>query len=429
VTFGDLALVVAVGTLGPLLAWRASWNIPIVLGELIAGFALGRTGLGVLHASDHTFTFLADIGFALVMFVAGTHVPVRDASLRSALGRGLLQAAGVGVLAAAAGAGIAAVFDTGHGPLYAVLVASSSAALVLPVVGSIRLGGPIVLRMLAQVAIADTACIVVLPLVIQPSKAGRAALGAGAVIGCAVVAFFVLREAERRGLRRRLHRISEKRGFALELRLNLLILFALAALAVDTHVSILLAGFAFGLVVAGIGEPRRLARQVFGVTEGFFAPLFFVWLGASLNLRDLGTHPKFIWLGLTLGLVAIALHVLTRVLGQPVPLGMLSAAQLGVPVAAATVGSETGVLAAGEAAALILGAVVTIIGATVAGALSGRRPDLREEPSPAKDAAEPDGRRSRPKKASAGPASAGSASAGSSATGPMPPGPNAASPS
>jgi hypothetical protein len=40
------------------------------------------------------------------------------------------------------------------------------------------------------------------------------------------------------------------------------ILFTLAAVAVNTHVSIMLAGFSYGLAVSGIGEPRRLARQL-----------------------------------------------------------------------------------------------------------------------------------------------------------------------
>ena len=53
----------------------------------------------------------------------------------------------------------------------------------------------------------------------------------------------------------------------------------------------MLAGFAFGLVVAAIGEPRRLAKQLFALTEGFLGPLFFVWLGASLDVRDLADQP------------------------------------------------------------------------------------------------------------------------------------------
>jgi hypothetical protein len=38
-------------------------------------------------------------------------------------------------------------------------------------------------------------------------------------------------------------------------------------------------GFSFGLAVAAVGQPRRLARQLLAVTDGFFAPLFFVWPG------------------------------------------------------------------------------------------------------------------------------------------------------
>lgn len=85
----------------------------------------------------------------------------------------------------------------------------------------------------------------------------------------------------------------------------------------------MLAGFALGLVVSGIGEPRRLARQLFGITEGFFGPLFFVWLG--------------------------------------------------VPVAAATLGTEQQLLAPGESSALMLGALVTIASTSIAGLVAARR--------------------------------------------------------
>jgi Kef-type K+ transport system membrane component KefB len=174
------------------------------------------------------------------------------------------------------------------------------------------------------------------------------------------------------GYRKRLHRLSEDRNFGLELRISLLIVFALAALAVKTHVSIMLAGFSFGLVIAGIGTPRRLARQLFAITEGFFGPLFFVWLGASLDVRALGSHPSYIGLGVLLGVGAIVVHALMRVTGQPVPLVVLAAAQLGVPIAAATLGTELQLLEPGEPAALILGALVTIGAAVAASALAVR---------------------------------------------------------
>ena len=371
-SFTTLAVIGLAGLVGPLLAWPKRWHLPVLLGELLAGIILGPSVFGALHPAEPGFTFLAALGFALVMFVAGSHVPVRDVSLRAALGVGTLRAVVVGVVAVALGVAISAMFGTGHPALYAVLIASSSAALVLPIVGSLGLSGPPVLQTLAQVAVADTACIVALPLAIDPAHAGRAALGALAVIGVAAVLFVVLGQAERSGLRKRLHHVSGERKFALELRISLVLLFALAAVAVRTDVSIMLAGFAFGLVVAGIGEPRRLARQLFAVAEGFLGPLFFVWLGATINLRDLGQHPTYIVLGMVLGLGAVAAHTLPAALGQPLALGSLASAQLGVPVAAATIGSQQHLLHPGEAAALLLGALTTIAFATLGGAAASR---------------------------------------------------------
>ncbi|MUL84213.1 MULTISPECIES: cation:proton antiporter [unclassified Mycolicibacterium] len=371
--FDTLALVAVIGLTGPALASVPRLRLPVVIGELIVGIVVGRTGFGLVDHTDPTFALLANIGFALVMFVAGTHVPVRDTALRKDIPKAMVRALLVGAVAAVLGVVTAHVFGTGHAALYAVVMASSSAALALPVIDGLRLRGPNVLSVTAQIAIADAASIVLLPLVIDIQRAPRAALGALAIAGCAVVLFFVLRAANARGLQKRLHRYSEDHKFALELRISLIMLFGLAALAIATHVSIMLAGFALGLVVSAIGEPRRLARQLFGVTEGFFGPLFFVWLGASLQVRELADKPEFIGLGVVLGLGAVLAHAAGRLLGQPLTLAVFSAAQLGVPVAAATLGTEQHLLAAGEPAALILGALLTIATTSIAGALAARR--------------------------------------------------------
>ncbi|QCB97438.1 cation:proton antiporter [Arthrobacter sp. PAMC25564] len=371
-TFLSLALIAVVALAGPLLALPVRWRLPVVLGELLAGIVIGRTGLSLVDAGDPTFSLLANIGFALMMFVAGTHVPVRDPQIRSALGKGFGQAAAAGFAAAVVGTGMGLAFGTGHAPLYVVLLASSSAAMVLPIVDSLRLGGPKVVAMTAQVAIADVACIVALPLALDPPNAGRAALGALAVGACAIAIFFVLRSLERSGARRRMHRLSENRKFALELRIQLVLLFALAGVANFGHVSVMLAGFSFGLVVAAVGEPRRLARQLFAVSDGFLGPIFLVWLGASLNLRDLAGHPDMIVLGLSLGLGTVLIHSGLRAFGLPLPLGVLSAAQLGVPVAAASIGTQLHVLLPGENAALLLGALITIAASAMAGSRAAK---------------------------------------------------------
>ena len=372
-TFGLLAVIVIAGLAGPLLALPGRWALPVVIGELLAGVVLGPTGIDYLPVGDRTLTFLADIGFALVMFVAGSRVPMGDRTLRRGLPVGAARTVAVGAVAAVIAVLVNAAFHTGHTGLYAVLMASSSAALVLPIVDALPVRGPSLTAVLPQVALADAACIIALPLVIEPSRAARAALGALAVCACAAALFVVLRHLERMGLRARVHDLSERRLFALELRIQLAILFALAALAVTTHVSVMLAGFTFGLAVGAVGEPRRLARQLFALTEGFFGPLFFVWLGASLDLRALGDRPSYVLLGVALGVGAVAAHLVVVPTGQPAPVAVLASAQVGVPVAAAALGRQLGILRPGEGPAIVLGALVTIL----ATALAARARPLR----------------------------------------------------
>ncbi|MGW4397848.1 cation:proton antiporter [Amycolatopsis nivea] len=359
-TLFALAVVLLAGLAGPLLATPERARIPIVVGEILLGVAVGRTGFGWVDAGDPILSSVASAGFALVMLVAGSHVPVRDPALRVAAGRGALLAALAGVLSVPAGFGVAALAGTGHGLLYAVLLASSSAALVMPVLNETKLRTPPALALTVQVAIADTACIVALPLAAEPERAGRAALGALAVVAAGAGWFAVLRWLHSRGLVDKAHRLSKTRHFGLELRIALIVLFGLAGLAELVGVSVMLAGFVAGLALAAVGEPRRLARQLFAVTDGFLGPVFFVWLGASLDVRALGQHPVMLVLAALLAAGSIVVHGATRLLGQPFPLAVLAGAQLGVPVAAVTIGTRGGLLAPGEGGAILAAALISV---------------------------------------------------------------------
>jgi Kef-type K+ transport system membrane component KefB len=372
VTLLGLAGLIAASLIGPLLAAPRRFQIPTVVGEIAIGVVLGTTGFRWVHPTDPVLTYLAQAGFALVMLVAGSHVPIANLELRKALGRGFALSLGIGVLSIPVAAGLTAVAHTHHTALYAVLLASSSAAVVMPIVIDESLAGDRVLTLMAQVAIADTACIIALPLAAEPSRAGRAAVGSVIVLAAAGLAFIVLRELVERGLVGKLHAESVRRTFGLEMRISLAALFALAGVAIDVHVSVMLAGFAFGLVLAAIGPPRRLASQLFAVTEGFLGPVFLIWLGASLDLRALAHHPRLLVVAVGLAAATTALHALARLLGQPLPLALLASAQLGVPVAAVALGAHNSLLAPGEGGAILGAAVLTLGVAAVAGAIAQR---------------------------------------------------------
>ena len=101
--FAELALVMAAGLIGPLLASAHRLGPPVLVGEIAAGVVIGSGGLNWVDPANPTVSGSANIGFALLMFVVGTHLPVRDARLRSSLAVGLAVTATVGALAVLGG--------------------------------------------------------------------------------------------------------------------------------------------------------------------------------------------------------------------------------------------------------------------------------------------------------------------------------------
>jgi Kef-type K+ transport system membrane component KefB len=88
----------------------------------------------------------------------------------------------------------------------------------------------------------------------------------------------------------------------------LLVLFLLPWLAQQGGTSILIAGFAAGVMVALIGGPKRLSTQVRGIADGFFVPLYFVVLGAQLDLAGLVRSPSMLALAGALAALNVAVH-------------------------------------------------------------------------------------------------------------------------
>ena len=159
---------------------------------------------------------------------------------------------------------------------------------------------------MAQVTIADLITILSVPIVLQPGRLGHALLG-GVLVAAAVLALLGLARAlAARGWVHSLRLLSKQRHWALDLRLSLLVLFLLAWIAQKGGTSVLIAGFGAGVMVALIGGPKRLSTQMRGVAEGFFIPLYFVVLGAQLDLGGLVDHPSLLALAGALAALNVA---------------------------------------------------------------------------------------------------------------------------
>ncbi len=373
-TFGILTLIIACGLVGPLLASATRLAVPVVVGEIAAGIAVGQTGLREVHTDDPTLAFLSAMGFAMLMFIVGTRLPLRDRGLRDAIDIGAIATAISFAVAVPGGWLIADLSGIDHVGMFVVLLAASSAAVVMPIVSERGLAAGPMLPVLAWITLTDIVSIVALPLALEPDGAMRAGLGAVAVSAVAAVAFLGLRGFRLSGPGKILRRGSKARGWALDLRLSLFVLFGLSALAVKFSTSVLVAGFAAGIAVALAGEPKRLARQLVGLAEGFFVPLFFVTLGARLDVRALATSSSDLALagmlvaGIVLGHVLVA-----RAVRMPLGAGLLATAQLGLPAGVVTLGLANNVLNAAQAAAIVLAALVSLVVSSAGSALLARR--------------------------------------------------------
>jgi Kef-type K+ transport system membrane component KefB len=369
--FTSLALVVLAGLLGPVLAAGRRPRIPVLVGELIGGILLGRTGFHLVDPGQPPLPVFAALGFAMLMLESGTEIDVGSRLLRNMALRAGLAFLATLVVAVAAGLVIGVWQGSTHPGLFIVLIAGSSAAVALPTIREQGLTGPAVALVISWIAIADAVTALLMPLTLTSARQiPSALLGDGLIVGAAALTIGLVRRLFGTGVAQQARRLSKQRHWALRLRLSVLMLLVLGAIAEHTGASLLVAGFAAGIVLRQFGQPHRLALELTGLATGFFVPAFFVLLGATLDLKGLVSSPSAIVLALAMALAATVAHTLAALIAgqrQRVPAGLLASAQLGLPAAAASLGLATGALRPPIAAALVAGGLLTLIPA-VAGA-------------------------------------------------------------
>src|ERR1700694_48315 len=370
--YTDLAVVVLAGLLGPLLASGRRLRVPVLVGELIGGILLGRTALHLIDPASQPFPVFASLGFAMLMLESGTEIDLASKLLRDSAVRAGLAFLVTLLVAVPAGLLIGAWVGSTHVALFIVLLAGSSAAVALPTIREEGLTGPAVTLVIAWIALADAVTALLMPLAL--TSAGQipaALLGDGLIIAAAALIIVCGRRFFGYGLAQEAKRLSKQRHWALRLRLSVLMLLILSAIAEHTGASLLVAGFAAGIVLRRFAEPHRLALELTGLATGFFVPAFFVLLGATLDLRGLVSSPSAIALAVAMAAGATLAHTLAAIVTggrQPLASGLLASAQLGLPAAAAALGLATGALGPPIAAALVAGGLLTLIPA-IAGAI------------------------------------------------------------
>ncbi len=361
-------LVISLGAfVVPLLSGRV--GVPAAVGEIAFGILVGPYVMGVVVETEF-FGFLAEFGFAFLMFLAGLEMDF--ANLERKGGRVLWLSLSVASLTI--GFAFLAALRMGWSPFWGIVLGATSIGLVLVTLresGAARsdFGQTVIL----VGSIGEFLTIIIATLYNIVFRFGFGLAFVGEVIR--LVAVFALAYLVLRTLRllvwwfpshfARMIDIEDPSEVGVRAGLALMIAFVAVSelLGMEAILGAFLAGVLFSFVFR---EKGILETKLAGVGHGFFIPVFFIYVGVSFNMGALGNREIYPLMGqiLILSLLAkagasVVLAVMRFGPRQIAGASLLLATPLTLLVAIAALGLELGALNDLESASVILVAVLS----------------------------------------------------------------------
>lgn len=374
-----LAVILVAAEAGGLVA--SMLRLPRVTGQIAAGVLVGPSVLGLV-GDGPTVQLLAELGALCILALAGLETDLD--TLRAVRRPALLSATGGVVLPFAGGVGIALALGQPLGTalfIGAVLTATSVGITAATLRDLGTLGSRAGATILGAAVADDVLGLVVLAIVVADvtgTGSPLASLGAMAAvgIGTAIVAI-----VGRRWLPRLLQ-LLESVGGGLPALLGFVLAAAWAYQALGGLAGITGAYFA-GLLLAGSPVGERLRERLAHVGDAIGAPVFFVAIGLSADMRSIGPAAS---LGVALLVVAILGKLVGSGLGAragglpsgealTVGIGMIARGE--VALVAATTGLAAGAIDGPVYSALVLVALATTVVTPVLLSAVSRRPAVR----------------------------------------------------
>jgi Kef-type K+ transport system membrane component KefB len=355
------------GTFSSLVSTRGI-VVPVVVVELLLGVVLGPNALG-LHV-DQFVAFFADLGLGLLFFFAGYEIDlhrIQGQPLRLALAGWALSLAlayTVGGILAATGIVLSLLY-TGSA------LATTAIGTLIPILSD---SGELRTRfgtyLLAAGAVGELGPILLVTLILSSESAVHNALILLAFVALAVgVAVFAVRFSEHTLplFERTLESSSQ-----LMVRWICVLVFALALLAFQLGLDLLLGGFAAGLITRQVLKTREMPAfdsKLNAVAFGVFVPFFFVVGGMKLDVTALfASFSGVLKMGLFFllflfvrGTPALLLYRGVLDARERAALALMSSTQLPLVLAITTLATSTGHMRPSTAAALVGAAVLSTL--------------------------------------------------------------------
>ena len=375
VSFAGLAIVAAVAFAAPLLLGLApALRVPAIVLELVAGIAIGPSGLGWVEV-DAAIQVLSVLGLAFLLFLAGLEVEFD-------LLRGrLLQVAGSAFLASfglalAVGYALSAAGLVRAPFLIAVILGATALGIVVPVVKDAGLAssefGQLVI---AAASIADVATIVFLSLFFSSEESGigvRIVLFGGFALLVATVGLAVLAAEHLGRLSAALLRLQHTTA-QIRVRGAFLLLAVFALLAERLGLEAILGAFMAGAVLKLVDHDETLTHPQFrqkleAAGYGVFVPFFFVASGLRFDLDALFASASSVARAPLFLAALLVVRGLPALLYRPIvggagaaAAGLLQATSLGFIVVGVQLGIELALIGKATGAALIGAGLLSVV--------------------------------------------------------------------
>jgi Kef-type K+ transport system membrane component KefB len=375
--FLPLLLVLLLAFLVPPLLARIRW-IPVVVGEILAGIVIGHSGFHLVR-DDVTLDFLAEIGLALLMFLAGLEI---DFSLLSQRSRTRTQRYMPALLASIVFiltltlAGLLSFFLVRKGfardPwMLTFILSTTSLGVVVPVLKERGMSAGLFGQTLILAAlIADffTMLLITIYVAVRSHGLSLELLVVGTLF---VMALLVYRIGLVRIRKLRLQKVVEDiRQASTQVKVHgaIALMLAFVILAKFVGSEMILGAFLAGAVLSLLSQPAddSTRQKLEAIGFGFFIPLFFISVGIDFDFPSLLKN-RATWL-LTPILLAAAfgLKLLPSMIfrialpwRRALAAGILLSARLSLIIAASGIGLRIGAINEATNAAFILIAAIT----------------------------------------------------------------------
>ncbi|HZA59469.1 MAG TPA: cation:proton antiporter [Solirubrobacterales bacterium] len=285
----SVMVIVAIAALAGVivLAISPKLAIPVVVLELLLGIVIGPQALDIAKIDDTT-EFLGDLGLGMLFFFAGYEIDfarIKGAPLKLGVTGWLITLAlayGLGGVLAAAGVVLSYLY-TGSA------MATTAIGTLIPI---LRDSGELRTRfgtyLLAAGGMAEFGPILLITLILSTANPVHEALIMVAFVGVAVLTGVLAVRSAFRGwppLERTLETSSQ-----LAVRLAVVLVFGLVALAAELGLDILLGGFVAGMITRLALHDREvgvLESKLTAVGYGLLIPFFFITSGMEFDLDAL----------------------------------------------------------------------------------------------------------------------------------------------